>query len=607
MFRFAFCALLLLPASSAYADAATQTDWSGGPGVPGPVLSWGDDFSIDTGTSWYKIVGLVEIAEYPPLKHTIDGSFDTAEVAYSGDINGDGRTDVLGGAWTAGIVWWENADGAGTVWIEHVIDSAYDGCHDAICSDIDGDGDLDAIGTSYSRDEVAWWENADGAGTSWIQHVVDGSFDGSVCVRSDDVDGDGDLDLLGAAFFSDEITWWDNVDGLGTSWVRNVVGSALGASGVSTSDLDGDGDVDVLGVAFTADSIIWWENSDGIGTIWIPRLVDGNFEGANFVCSADIDGDGDSDVLGAATTADDVAWWENSNGAGTIWVEHIIDASFDGAISLSTDDLDGDGEIDVVGSARFADEIAWWQNTNGMGTGWEKHVVVKDYNYPDCTISSDIDGDGHIDVIGTSRIDDDVTWWDLISYPGSASLESSILNVDCDPDWGTLLWSSQTPPCTAVAFQVRASDDYTQMGAWSDTLITPFSLHGILADNASYVQYRAILTTADPNTTPTLIDVMVTWNPLGTGETESPTTIELQPFSPNPRSGPVVVSFGLPSATVANFSVFDLSGRVVAQAPATEYSAGYQQIQLGELPPGIYICSMRAGSFSATQRFAIVE
>jgi hypothetical protein len=145
------------------------------------------------------------------------------------------------------------------------------------------------------------------------------------------------------------------------------------------------------------------------------------------------------------------------------------------------------------------------------------------------------------------------------------------------------------------------------MGSWSDTLTAPCSLEGILANGASYLQYRAILTTAGPETTPTLLDVTITWDPLSTGEGEGPAVLELLSFSPNPSSGPIAVSFGLPSNTVASFSVFDVSGRTVAQAPAAEYPAGYQQIQLGELPPGIYICRMKAGSFTAIRRFAVVE
>jgi hypothetical protein len=89
--------------------------------------------------------------------------------------------------------------------------------------------------------------------------------------------------------------------------------------------MDGDGDLDVLGAAFYADDITWWENDGGS---WTEHTVDGSFNGAVSVYSADVDGDGDSDVLGAGLTEDAVTWWENDDvagpgtGDGGSWTEH---------------------------------------------------------------------------------------------------------------------------------------------------------------------------------------------------------------------------------------------------------------------------------------------
>ena len=75
-----------------------------------------------------------------------------------------------------------------------------------------------------------------------------------------------------------------------------------------------------------------------------------------------MDGDLDLDVIGTASLDDDVTWWENTAGDGTAWTEHLIDGSFDGAREAHAVDLDGDGDIDVVGAAETAGDISWWEN-----------------------------------------------------------------------------------------------------------------------------------------------------------------------------------------------------------------------------------------------------
>ena len=97
--------------------------------------------------------------------------------------------------------------------------------------------------------------------------------------------------------------------------------------------------------------IAWWENTADGGAIWAEHTVDAGFEGAFSVFAADIDGDGDTDVLGAALDSDRVTWWENTAGDGTAWTAHNLDSTFDGAWSVSATDGDGDGDTDVLGAA----------------------------------------------------------------------------------------------------------------------------------------------------------------------------------------------------------------------------------------------------------------
>ncbi len=606
--------LVILAPLEAFAGTATQTDWSGGDGVFGPVFDWGSEFYMDTDIECYHILSniiLKKTIAMIPLEHTVDGDFDGAVSVVSADVNGDGYMDVLGAAYSAGcITWWENEDGSGTSWTKHQVDENFTGAHSVYSSDINGDGYMDVLGASRVDDDIAWWENMDGTGTSWTEHTVDGDFDSPLSVHSSDINGDGWLDVLGAAEVGDDITWWENVDGSGTSWTEHIVDDNFdNARTVYSSDINGDGYMDILGAAELANDITWWENLDGSGTTWTEHTVDGTFNGATSVYAADINGDNYMDVLGAAFYADDITWWENMDGTGTSWTEHTVDGSFDGVYSVYSADFNKDGYMDVLGAAQSDDDITWWENMDGSGTTWTEHIVDGDFDVACSAYSADVNGDGWMDVLGAAFNADDITWWDLTEFLPGGSLESSVLDVQESPDWQTILWACTEPAGTSVAFQVRASDNSSSMGAWSDTLAGPCTLEGILADEANYFQYRAILTTTDPLSTPTLHDVNVGWQPFtGTQEGSAGEVAQFALYGaqPNPALGHASLVFALPVNSRAELTVYDLSGRVVHSITG-EYEPGLHEVILDGLASGMYMIRLTSEGFTVTRQFVVIE
>ena len=77
-----------------------------------------------------------------------------------------------------------------------------------------------------------------------------------------DVDGDGDLDALSAAYSDREIAWHEN-DGAQNFTTRLVSSAALGAESVIAVDLDLDGDLDAVSTSRIDDKIAWYENIGG--------------------------------------------------------------------------------------------------------------------------------------------------------------------------------------------------------------------------------------------------------------------------------------------------------------------------------------------------------
>ncbi len=370
----------------------------------------------DNEITWWENETIHRSASHPVVGETVvDADFDGVGSVAAADVDGDGDLDILGAAEQAeNIAWWENTAGDGSTWSEHTVHGGVFGPWDVAAADVDGDGDPDVLYAARGADDISWWENVAGDGSAWSEHsIVDANFAWVYSVAAADLDGDGDLDVLGAAFADGDIAWWENTAGDGSAWSRHSVDVDFdGAASVAAADVDGDGDMDVLGAAHYTDDIAWWENSAGDGSAWSKHSVDADFDGAQSVAAADMDGDGDMDVLGAALYANDIAWWENTAGDGSVWSKYGVAADFDGAYSVATTDADGDGDLDVLGAAYEAGDIAWWENTAGDGSAWSKHGVAADFDGAVSVAAADVDGDGDPDVLGAANIANDIAWWE---------------------------------------------------------------------------------------------------------------------------------------------------------------------------------------------------
>jgi hypothetical protein len=293
---------------------------------------------------------------------------------------------------------------AASSFIEHVIDDSFGRAWSVYATDIDGDGDMDVLGAAIIADDIAWWEN-DGS-EHFSKHIIAGSFDGARSVYATDVDGDGDVDVLGAAGAAGEIAWWEN-DGSEHFTKHTITSGFSGATSVYTVDVDGDRDVDILGAAEEDNEITWWEN-DG-NEHFTEHTIMSTFYGAQSVYATDIDGDGDVDVLGAAKDySDEIIWLENDGSEH--FTKHVITSSFDYAVSVYATDVDSDGDMDALGAAERAHAIKWWKNDGSEH--FTEHTIADSFNGASSVYATDVDGDGDVDILGAAYLANDITWWE---------------------------------------------------------------------------------------------------------------------------------------------------------------------------------------------------
>ncbi len=285
----------------------------------------------------------------------------------------------------------------------HAIADGCDRPSDIRSVDMDGDGDIDLVAALYGNEKVAWYEN-DG-NEYFTAHAITKHARWVQSVFTADVDGDGDMDVLATADTSDRVEWYEN-DGSQGFTTHVISSSADGASDVFAADVDGDGDMDVLSASSNDDKIAWYEN-DGTAT-FTEHAISTTADGANGVVAVDMDGDGDMDVLSSSREDDRIAWYEN-DGSET-FTTHTISATADAARAVHAADLDDDGDIDVLSASIEDDTIAWHENDGAEN--FTQHTITATADGAHSVFVTDVDSDGDQDVLSASWYDDTVAWYE---------------------------------------------------------------------------------------------------------------------------------------------------------------------------------------------------
>lgn len=339
----------------------------------------------------------------------IENGASAVEVA---DLNGDGAPDVISASTGDGEIAWYPNDGTGYFPDKQVIKIGGAGARDLHAADLDGDGALDLLGAFGSENTVAWYENQ-GDGSFSDQQVITSDAAGAVSVHVADLNGDGRPDVLSASELDGKVAWYAN-QGDGSFSEQKIISSeGEGAQSVYAADLDGDDDPDVVyasSVRAGGSKIAWHRNIEaGFSN---QNVITNDRRGAASVHVADLDGDGDQDILAAFAELDrgQVAWAENED--ATFSGLQVISSEMEGVQEVSTVDLDDDGDRDILATARVAatdGEISFIRSTAGLFAS--KSVVADDLAQAWAVDAADLDGSGVPDIVGASQSLDQIAWY----------------------------------------------------------------------------------------------------------------------------------------------------------------------------------------------------
>ena len=271
-------------------------------------------------------------------------------------------------------------------------------------ADMDGDGDLDILSSSVADEQVSWYENTDGQGTFNNQTTI-GILNFSNSSFPSDLDGDGDFDVIATSIGDNKLVIYFN-DGQGTFGNEVLLANDDQIFDAKAFDLDGDDDQDIVYISFAGARLQWLENTDGQGNFGPPQLISNNTPAGANVQGDDIDGDGDIDIVAAIGQLDTAAWYENLDGQGSFSSANIITTNANGIISVDIADMDGDGDLDVLSASitniNGETNVAWYENTDGQGVFIGENIITNDADFCYFVSAVDVDNDGDMDILSNS-------------------------------------------------------------------------------------------------------------------------------------------------------------------------------------------------------------
>jgi hypothetical protein len=392
--------------------------------------------------------------------HPIDAA-GWIEAVVAADFDGDGDQDLVASGYQRGVDYFENAGDAS--FARRALTAGSLLGEGLAVADVDGDGDLDPVAAMTGSGGLNWYENLDLGpadygdapppfrtvrADSGAAHLAAGPHLGAV--RDDEADGvptvaaDGDAGddgvILPALVVGQTIAtatvnvqnapvgarldaWIDfNRDGswggageqifTGAAVVEgdnvlafNVPASTAVGPTFARFRLSTGGGLRTGGVALDGEvedySLTIASRAPATGEYGALAYFDANTY-AQVLRTADIDGDGDPDLLatnnGGSTSAR-VAWYENlQDGA---FLRHTAGLNNSNNISRNNRpvDFDGDGDIDVVGI--YQSSIAWYEN-NGDESFNYRGIAGIGGGLGDVYELADMDGDGDLDAIAAS-------------------------------------------------------------------------------------------------------------------------------------------------------------------------------------------------------------
>ena len=267
--------------------------------------------------------------------------------------------------------------------------------------DMDDDNDLDLVVGDYECG-LQWIENTGGDFENFHEISLESDFPVQTIFRDYNEDNQEDLFLLNP--YQHNVSLFERSEDDEFLPPRNISRALSDADDVYSADLDEDGDNDILVIDDTG-SLIQYIN-DGNGNFGESVIISDQIHSSRQIEVFDMNEDGHLDILVASTEYNRI-YSLMGNGDGTFLTPETMIDNVYGIKCMALGDMNGDGQVDLVTGTSQDDKIKVHHNL-GLGV-FDGHITVyNDADFVQDIALADLDQDGNLDIVCVNSWDNEV-------------------------------------------------------------------------------------------------------------------------------------------------------------------------------------------------------